>query len=77
MDHGGASCSGARGFDTDTDGVADIEVENGAFHGARYTCRPVGWAELNAGVKAHTAEFETGGDPDNITIATAGTRIKF
>ena len=53
------------------------DVDHGSFYGAGYTFKPIGWAELYAGVKVHMAELETGDDPDSITIATAGTRIKF
>lgn len=49
----------------------------GQVYGVGYVFTPVNWAELYAGVKQHSVEVDGFGDPDDIVIATAGTRLKF
>lgn len=58
------------------DGVFDSESQ---WYGIGYAFTPTSWAELYAGVKQHSLDLSVGGvdDPDDITIATAGTRLKF
>jgi len=48
-------------------------------YGVAYTFTPTNWAELYAGVKQHQLDVSVSGvdDPDDITIGTVGTRLKF
>lgn len=48
-------------------------------YGVGYTYTPVSWMELYAGVKQHQldASLANVSDPDDITTAIAGTRLKF
>lgn len=77
VNYGLTSFDGSPRFDTNDDGVDDTGIDNSSFVGAGYVFKPISWAELYASVKVHMAEFETGDDPDNITIAMVGSRIKF
>ncbi|MCH4563954.1 porin [Halomonas sp. EGI 63088] len=48
-------------------------------YGIGYTYMPVNWAEFYAGVKQHQLDVSLASvsDPDDINIATVGTRLKF
>lgn len=50
---------------------------DGDFVGVQYVHKPVGWMELYAAAKVHSADGDTGEDLDDISIAFLGTRIKF
>lgn len=57
-------------------GVFDSDSQ---WYGAGYTYTPTNWAELYAGIKQHSLDVSVAGvdDPDDITIGTVGTRLKF
>ncbi|PWG62558.1 porin [Spiribacter halobius] len=59
-----------------TNDLVDDDSE-GEVYGVGYVFTPVNWAELYAGVKQHSLDLDGGSDPDDIVIATAGTRLKF
>lgn len=57
-------------------GIFDSESQ---WYGAGYTYTPTSWAELYAGIKQHSLDISVANvqDPDDITIGTVGTRLKF